>query len=60
MAGEADALGPVGGLGDHVDAGLVVKDEAQPAADHRLVVGEQDADGHGAFPAVTGPVVRGQ
>jgi hypothetical protein len=56
LAGEADGLAPVGGLGDHVDAGLGLEDEAQPAADHRLVVGEQDPDAHAPLPAAKGSV----
>ena len=56
LAGEADGLGPVGGLGDHIDAGLVFEDEAQPAADHGLVVGEQDPDAHAFLLAGNGSV----
>ena len=43
-------LGAVAGLGDHRQVGLGVEHHAQAAADHRVVVGEQDPrlqrDGH--------------
>ena len=35
------------GLGDDVDVGLAGEQEAEAGADHRLVVGDEDADGHG-------------
>jgi hypothetical protein len=56
LAGEADRLGPVGSLGDHFDVGLVLEDQAQAAADQRLVVGEQDPDAHGFLLAGNGSV----
>src|SRR5690606_3365017 len=34
------------GLGDDLDVGLGVEDQAQPGADDALVIGDQDADGH--------------
>ena len=42
----------VGGLGDDRHVGLGLDDLAQPAADERLVVGEQDADAHAPPPAI--------
>jgi hypothetical protein len=56
LAGEADRLGPVGSLGDHFDVGLVLEDQAQAAADHRLVVGEQNPDAHAFLLAGSGSV----
>ena len=44
--GEPQRLDPVGGLGDHLDVGLGAEDLPQPAADHRLVVGDEHADRH--------------
>jgi hypothetical protein len=41
-------LGAVGRLGDHLDIRLVVQQQPQPAADHRLIVSEQNPDRHGA------------
>ena len=47
-AGERDRLDAVRGLADDLDVGLGLEDRAQPAAHHRLIVGEQHADGrHG-------------
>ena len=57
-AGQVDRLDAVGGLGDHGDVGLVLQDEPQPAADHRLVVGEQHADASSGFRPGTGRVAR--
>jgi len=42
LAGEADGPGAAGGLGNHVDVGLVFEDEARAAADHGVIVGQQD------------------
>ena len=41
-----DGLGPVARLGDDRQVGLAVEDQAQAAADERVVVGQQDAGGH--------------
>ena len=54
-AGQLDGLDAVDGFADHGDVGLVLQDEAQAAADHGLVVGDQHADGHGR-PTGTGSV----
>ena len=43
--GERDGLDAVRGLADDLDVGLGFEDRAQPAADDRLVVGEEHADG---------------
>ena len=40
---ELDGLGAVAGLGDDLEVGLGVEHHPQPAADERVVVGEQDA-----------------
>ena len=45
-----DRLQPVGRFGDHGHVGLGLDDLAQPSADQRLIVGQQDPD-HGAPPA---------
>ena len=44
-------------LADHLDVGLGPEDHAEPGADHRLVVGEQDADAHSA-PSGVGSLTR--
>ena len=41
-----DGLAAVGGLADDVDVGLAGQQHAEAAADHRLVVGDQDPDRH--------------
>ena len=40
----------VAGLRDHLEAVLGVEQQPQAAADHGVVVGEDDADGHAAEP----------
>src|SRR5919198_6629800 len=42
---QAHRLAAVAGLGDHREVGFGVEHHAQAAADHRVVVGEQDARG---------------
>ena len=41
-----DRLGAVGGLADDLDVAARVEQRAQPVAEDRVVVGDQDADGH--------------
>ena len=49
--GLLDGLDAVGGFGDHVDVGLAREQQAEAGADHRLVVGDKDADGaHEPYP----------
>ena len=43
-----DGCASVGGLADDLDVGLGVEDDAEAGAHERLVVGDQDADHHGA------------
>ena len=50
-ATSATASRAVAGLADDLEVGLGVEDHAEAAAHERLVVGEQDADAHGAPPA---------
>ena len=45
---QRDRLGAVGGLADDLDVVAGVEDHAEAAAHERLVVGDQDADAHGA------------
>ena len=42
-----DCLEPVAGLGDDLDVVFVGEEHAEAGADHRLVVGDEDADAHG-------------
>jgi hypothetical protein len=42
----ADGLDPVARLGDDLDVGLAGEQHAEACADHRLVVGDEDADAH--------------
>ena len=51
LARERDRLAPVGGLADHLDAGLGVEDHPQPGADELLIVGDEHADAHRRRPA---------
>ena len=44
----ASASSPSCGLAHHLHVVLDVEDHAEAGADHRLVVGDQDADGHQA------------
>jgi hypothetical protein len=53
LARQRDRLAAVGGLGDHVDAGLGVEDHPEPGADELLVVGDEDPDAHLGSTAVT-------
>ncbi|MCO5614894.1 hypothetical protein L7F22_069179 [Adiantum nelumboides] len=53
LAGRGDGLCAVGGLGDDVQVGLRAEQRAEPGADERLVVGEQDPD-HLSAPGVVG------
>jgi hypothetical protein len=46
--GELHRLGSGSGLAGNVDAGCLVDQSAQARADQRLVVGEDDVDGHRA------------
>ena len=45
--GLVDGLDAVGGLGDHLEIVLGLQDRSQPAAQERLVVGDQELD-HGS------------
>ena len=51
FAGEVDGLAAVRRLGDDGHAGVGVDEDAEGGAQERLVVGEQDARGHGALPS---------
>jgi len=44
--GLVDRLEPVGRLGDDLDALLAPEEHPEARADHRLVVGDEDADRH--------------
>ena len=44
--GLVDRLEPVARLGDDLDVLLAGEQHAEAGADHRLVVGDEDADGH--------------
>ena len=44
---EADGVGAVGRLAHDLDAVLGLEDHAEPLAQQGLVVGQDDADGHG-------------
>jgi hypothetical protein len=44
LARAVERLAPVGGLGHHLDVPLRLEDQAEPAADERLVVDDQDPD----------------
>ena len=46
--GELDRLAPVGGLADHLDAGLGVEQHVEPGTHQGLVVGHGDADHSGS------------
>ena len=46
-----DGLDAVLGLGDHVDVLLAGEEHPEAGADHRLVVGDEDADRHDRPPA---------
>ena len=52
----SSASRPSAGLADHRQRRLRLEDHAQPLADHRLVVDQDDAD-HDASPAVTAGAV---
>ena len=56
LAGQADRLGPVGGLGDDDDVASRLEHGPEPGAHHRLVVGDHDA---AACPDASGPAVIG-
>src|SRR3990172_1019578 len=43
---QADGLGTVGTLADDAQVGLAVEDHPQPGAGQRLIVGDDDVDGH--------------
>ena len=43
--GLADGFDAVVGLGDHLDVVLVCEQQPEAGAHHRLVVGDEDADG---------------
>jgi hypothetical protein len=49
-----DGLGAVLGLGDHVQVVFGLEDHPKPGAHERLVVRDQDADGHASTPAPSG------
>jgi hypothetical protein len=51
-AGEGDGLVPVGRFGDHRHVGGGVDEHSEGLAQECLVVGEQDADGHGVLRVV--------
>jgi hypothetical protein len=44
--GQRDGLEAVGGLADHLEVRLAGEQQPEPAADHLLVVRQQDADRH--------------
>ena len=44
--GLVDGLDPVARLGDDLDVRLAGEQHAEACADHRLVVGDEDADAH--------------
>ena len=48
VPGELDRLGSGSGLAGHVDVGCLLDQHAQARADQRLVVGQDDPDGHRA------------
>src|SRR6185312_15227473 len=48
QAGQPDGLGPVGGLADDLEAGLVAEHPGQAVTDDRVVVGDQQPDDRGA------------
>jgi hypothetical protein len=51
VPGQPHRLGPIGRLPDHLEARLGVQDHPEPGPHQRLVVGDQDPDGHGAPPS---------
>ena len=53
-----DRLGAVLGLGDDLEVDLVVEDPAQAGAHERVIVGDQDADGHGTCSLTLVPSAR--
>ncbi len=46
VPGELDRLGSGSGLAGHVDVGCLLDQPAQAHADQRLVIGQDDLDGH--------------
>ena len=42
--GQRHGVAPVGGIGDHLEAGLAFEQQAQALADHGVIVGQQNAD----------------
>ena len=53
-----DGLRAVAGLGDDADLRVGLEDHPEAGADERLVVGDQDADGHAGTPASSGRRAR--
>ena len=55
-----DGVEPVGGLAHHLEVVLGVEDHAEAGADERLVVGDQQSDGHATLNSleVMGRVAR--
>ena len=53
-AGALDRLAAVRRLADDLDVGLGLEDHAEAGADQRLVVGDQDADGHARLTPAAG------
>jgi hypothetical protein len=52
LAGQGDRLGAVIGLAENLHVGGDVDENPEPATDERLVVGDDDADRHGAARSV--------
>ena len=48
LAAQRHGVDAVGGLADHLEAGLGLQDHPQPGPDERLVVGQQHPDRHTA------------
>jgi len=48
LGGQRERVLPVGGLGDHLDVVFRLEQRPDPAADQRLVVGQQNPDHDGA------------